>query len=189
MVQNYQPDQKISMSHLIFLATIENYGENLFGNIFLETILKKKGVERERERIQRWGSWKEEKFPNTAASGDGSSNGTFFRALLLVRRGKAQYDEACGYVERARKCLATELAALMDTSEDFESLCSAFNEKKKDHYDYCHNNLYKLHSAQIGIKKGNCRNLALRFGSFSSRTSGLKTELLKGVNENYQGKE
>lgn len=25
---------------------------------------------------------------NTAASGDGSSNGTFFRAVLLVRRGK-----------------------------------------------------------------------------------------------------
>lgn len=25
---------------------------------------------------------------NTAASGDGSSNGTFYRAILLVRRGK-----------------------------------------------------------------------------------------------------
>lgn len=25
---------------------------------------------------------------NTAASGDGSSNGTFFRAVLLVQRGK-----------------------------------------------------------------------------------------------------
>lgn len=25
---------------------------------------------------------------NTAATGDGSSNGTFFRAVLLVRRGK-----------------------------------------------------------------------------------------------------
>lgn len=25
---------------------------------------------------------------NTASSGDGSSNGTFFRAVLLVRRGK-----------------------------------------------------------------------------------------------------
>ncbi|CAK7330253.1 unnamed protein product [Dovyalis caffra] len=48
---------------------------------------------------------------NTAASGDGSSNGTFFRAVLLVRRGK--YDEAREYVERARKCLATELAALV----------------------------------------------------------------------------
>ncbi|CAN6544525.1 unnamed protein product [Malus baccata var. baccata] len=48
---------------------------------------------------------------NTAASGDGSSNGTFFRAVLLVRRGK--YDEARQYVERARKCLATELAALV----------------------------------------------------------------------------
>nr|XP_028953110.1 uncharacterized protein LOC108171426 [Malus domestica] len=61
-----------------------------------------------------------EKVPNTAASGDGSSNGTFFRAVLLVRRGK--YDEAREYVERARKCLATELAALMDTSEDFENV-------------------------------------------------------------------
>ncbi|KAH9655475.1 serine/threonine-protein kinase TOR [Citrus sinensis] len=48
---------------------------------------------------------------NTAANGDGSSNGTFFRAVLLVRRGK--YDEAREYVERARKCLATELAALV----------------------------------------------------------------------------
>ncbi|XP_059653076.1 serine/threonine-protein kinase TOR-like isoform X1 [Cornus florida] len=48
---------------------------------------------------------------NTAATGDGSSNGTFFRAVLLVRRGK--YDEAREFVERARKCLATELAALV----------------------------------------------------------------------------
>lgn len=48
---------------------------------------------------------------NTTASGDGSSNGTFFRAVLLVRRGK--YDEAREFVERARKCLATELAALV----------------------------------------------------------------------------
>lgn len=28
---------------------------------------------------------------NTAATGDGSSNGTFFRAVLLVRRGKVQF--------------------------------------------------------------------------------------------------
>ncbi|KAL3350416.1 hypothetical protein AABB24_023072 [Solanum stoloniferum] len=48
---------------------------------------------------------------NTASSGDVSSNGTFYRAVLLVRRGK--YDEAREYVERARKCLATELAALV----------------------------------------------------------------------------
>ncbi|KAL3515383.1 hypothetical protein ACH5RR_022285 [Cinchona calisaya] len=53
---------------------------------------------------------------NTAATGDGSSNGTFFRAVLLVRRGK--YDEAREYVERARKCLATELAALVLESYD-----------------------------------------------------------------------
>ncbi|WOK94449.1 serine/threonine-protein kinase TOR [Canna indica] len=48
---------------------------------------------------------------NTAANGDGSSNGAFFRAVLLVRREK--YDDARTYVERARKCLATELAALV----------------------------------------------------------------------------
>lgn len=29
---------------------------------------------------------------NTAATGDGSSNGTFFRAVLLVRRGKVTFD-------------------------------------------------------------------------------------------------
>lgn len=28
---------------------------------------------------------------NTAASGDGSSNGTFFRAVLLVRNGKVSF--------------------------------------------------------------------------------------------------
>ncbi|KAF3971928.1 hypothetical protein CMV_004520 [Castanea mollissima] len=48
---------------------------------------------------------------NTAGGGDGSSSGTFYRAVLLVRRAK--YDEAREYVERARKCLATELAALV----------------------------------------------------------------------------
>ncbi|KAJ0981872.1 hypothetical protein J5N97_010127 [Dioscorea zingiberensis] len=48
---------------------------------------------------------------NTAPSGDGSSNGAFFRAVLLVRRKK--YEEAREFVERARKCLATELAALV----------------------------------------------------------------------------
>nr|KAJ0184573.1 hypothetical protein LSAT_V11C900474440 [Lactuca sativa] len=48
---------------------------------------------------------------NTAATGDGGSNGTFFRVVLLVRREK--YDEALEYVERARKCLATELAAMV----------------------------------------------------------------------------
>ncbi|KAI3919103.1 hypothetical protein MKW98_016656 [Papaver atlanticum] len=53
---------------------------------------------------------------NTAATGDGSSNGTFFRAVLLVRRGK--YDEAREFVDRARKCLATELAALVLESYD-----------------------------------------------------------------------
>ncbi|CAA0818637.1 Serine/threonine-protein kinase TOR, partial [Striga hermonthica] len=47
---------------------------------------------------------------NTAVTVDGSSIGTFFRAVLLVHRGK--YDEAREYVERARKCLCTEVAAL-----------------------------------------------------------------------------
>ncbi|XP_010557538.1 PREDICTED: serine/threonine-protein kinase TOR isoform X2 [Tarenaya hassleriana] len=48
---------------------------------------------------------------SSTSNGDGGSSGTFFRAVLLVRRGK--YDEAREYVERARKCLATELAALV----------------------------------------------------------------------------
>ncbi|XP_065002044.1 serine/threonine-protein kinase TOR-like [Musa acuminata AAA Group] len=48
---------------------------------------------------------------NTTASGDASSNGAFFKAVLLVRREK--YDEARMFVEKARKCLATELAALV----------------------------------------------------------------------------
>ncbi|KAL7199558.1 hypothetical protein ACSBR2_021782 [Camellia fascicularis] len=48
---------------------------------------------------------------NTGATGDGSSNGAFFRAVLLVRKGK--YGEARKFVERARECLATELAALV----------------------------------------------------------------------------
>ncbi|XP_030468800.2 serine/threonine-protein kinase TOR-like isoform X2 [Syzygium oleosum] len=55
-------------------------------------------------------------FVNSAASGDGSSNGTFFRAVISVRRGN--YDKAREYVERARKCLATELAALVLESYD-----------------------------------------------------------------------
>ncbi|XP_039157640.1 serine/threonine-protein kinase TOR isoform X3 [Eucalyptus grandis] len=53
---------------------------------------------------------------NSAAGVDGSSNGMFFRAVLLVRRGK--YDDARKYVYRARKCLATELAALVLESYD-----------------------------------------------------------------------
>ncbi|KAL3621475.1 hypothetical protein CASFOL_036387 [Castilleja foliolosa] len=48
---------------------------------------------------------------NTAATGDEISNGTFFRAVLLVRRGK--YDQAHEYVERAMKCLATKVAVLV----------------------------------------------------------------------------
>ncbi|KAJ6794172.1 serine/threonine-protein kinase TOR [Iris pallida] len=48
---------------------------------------------------------------DTTTSGDDSSSGAFFRAVLLVRRQK--YGEAREFVERARKCLATELAALV----------------------------------------------------------------------------
>uniref|UniRef100_A0A0D9WFJ7 Serine/threonine-protein kinase TOR n=1 Tax=Leersia perrieri TaxID=77586 RepID=A0A0D9WFJ7_9ORYZ len=48
---------------------------------------------------------------NTTASGDGSSNGAIFRSVLSVRCKK--YDEARVYVERAQRCLATELAALV----------------------------------------------------------------------------
>ncbi|KAL6013172.1 hypothetical protein ACLOJK_003664 [Asimina triloba] len=48
---------------------------------------------------------------NTAASGDGSSNGAFFKAVLCIRN--RNYDQARECVERARKCLATDLAALV----------------------------------------------------------------------------
>lgn len=34
------------------------------------------------------GDENKQRISNTAASGDGSSNGSFFRAVLLVRRGK-----------------------------------------------------------------------------------------------------
>lgn len=46
--------------------------------------------------------------------GVGASDGAFFRAVLSVRRG--QYDQARVYVERARKILATDLAALVQES-------------------------------------------------------------------------
>ncbi|GMH13364.1 hypothetical protein Nepgr_015205 [Nepenthes gracilis] len=46
-----------------------------------------------------------------SASADRSSNDTFFWAVLLVRRGK--YDKVREFVERARRCLATKLAALV----------------------------------------------------------------------------
>ncbi|KAJ7542470.1 hypothetical protein O6H91_10G108000 [Diphasiastrum complanatum] len=56
---------------------------------------------------------------NVSSGGDGGTNGVmgaFFRAVLCVRREK--YDEARAYVERARKCLATDLAALVLESYD-----------------------------------------------------------------------
>eukprot|EP00897_Mesotaenium_endlicherianum_P005918 jgi/Mesen1/5354/ME000267S04502 len=56
--------------------------------------------------------------PHASSSGPGvsSSDGSFFRAVLCVRRG--QYLEATEYVERARKLLATQLAALVLESYD-----------------------------------------------------------------------
>ncbi|CAH9070182.1 unnamed protein product [Cuscuta epithymum] len=48
---------------------------------------------------------------NATTSCDGYSSGAYLRAVLLVCRGK--YDEAREYVDRARKCLATELVALL----------------------------------------------------------------------------
>ncbi|GAB2218009.1 hypothetical protein Droror1_Dr00001224 [Drosera rotundifolia] len=48
---------------------------------------------------------------NTSASGNGSSNGAFFRAVLSIRWGK--FDEAREFIERARRSLATELAVLV----------------------------------------------------------------------------
>lgn len=38
---------------------------------------------------------------NTAATGDGSSNGTFFRAVLLVRRGKVSHQLIFFFIESA----------------------------------------------------------------------------------------
>ncbi|MFS8033818.1 putative non-specific serine/threonine protein kinase [Helianthus anomalus] len=55
---------------------------------------------------------------NTVAIGDGASNDTFFRVVLLVCRGKVLFGLRISheYVERARKCLATELDALVSLS-------------------------------------------------------------------------
>ncbi|GMH08717.1 hypothetical protein Nepgr_010557 [Nepenthes gracilis] len=55
---------------------------------------------------------------NISVGADGSSNCMFFKDVLLVRRGT--YDEAREYVERARSCWATELAALV--LESYRSL-------------------------------------------------------------------
>ncbi|KAL2621813.1 hypothetical protein R1flu_002018 [Riccia fluitans] len=53
---------------------------------------------------------------SATGSGSGSSDGAFFRAVLCVRRQK--YDEARVFIENARNCLATELAALVLESYD-----------------------------------------------------------------------
>ncbi|KAH7427558.1 hypothetical protein KP509_10G049100 [Ceratopteris richardii] len=47
---------------------------------------------------------------------EGSSDGPFFKAVLSIRRGK--YDEARVYIERARRCVATDLSALVLESYD-----------------------------------------------------------------------
>jgi FKBP12-rapamycin complex-associated protein len=58
---------------------------------------------------------------DTSGSGNGASDGAFFRAVLCVWKGKQSselkdqeelYTQAKDYIERGRKCLATELAAL-----------------------------------------------------------------------------
>ncbi|EFJ04540.1 hypothetical protein SELMODRAFT_449361, partial [Selaginella moellendorffii] len=55
--------------------------------------------------------------PTRGQDGTGTGfAGAFFRAVLCIRRSK--YDEAGIYAERARKCLATELAALVLESYD-----------------------------------------------------------------------
>lgn len=42
---------------------------------------------------------------NTAASGDGSSSGTFFRAVLFVRRGKVAYILALAFLTSSNVCI------------------------------------------------------------------------------------
>lgn len=53
---------------------------------------------------------------NSTSSSDGSSDGPFFRAVLCIRRGK--YEEAREFIERARRCLVTDLSALVLESYD-----------------------------------------------------------------------
>ena len=48
------------------------------------------------------------------SAGTGLSDGPFFRAVLCVRHG--EYEQAREYVERARRLLANELAALVQES-------------------------------------------------------------------------
>jgi FKBP12-rapamycin complex-associated protein len=64
---------------------------------------------------------------DTSGSGNGASDGAFFRAVLCVWKGKQSselkdqeelYTQAKDYIERGRKCLATELAALVLESYD-----------------------------------------------------------------------
>ncbi|CAM6130085.1 unnamed protein product [Calypogeia fissa] len=54
--------------------------------------------------------------PAATGSGSGSSDGAFFNAVLCVKH--KEYGQARVYVENARNCLATELAALVLESYD-----------------------------------------------------------------------
>ncbi|KAM6543239.1 hypothetical protein CsatB_007686 [Cannabis sativa] len=51
---------------------------------------------------------------NTAASGDGSSNGTFFRAVLLFRRGKVSESYERAYTNMVRVQQLSKLEEVID---------------------------------------------------------------------------
>lgn len=67
-------------------------------------------------RLDDGDEWKLRNLGNSANNTEGSSDGPFFKAVLCIRRGK--YDEARDYIERARKCVATDLSALVLESYD-----------------------------------------------------------------------
>lgn len=67
-------------------------------------------------RLDDGDEWKLRNLGNSTNSAEGSSDGPFFRAVLCIRRRK--YDEAHDFIERARKCVATDLSALVLESYD-----------------------------------------------------------------------
>ncbi|MCO5558518.1 hypothetical protein L7F22_012103 [Adiantum nelumboides] len=67
-------------------------------------------------RLDDGDEWKLRNLGNSSNNTEGSSDGPFFKAVLCIRRGK--YDEAHEYIERARKCVATDLSALVLESYD-----------------------------------------------------------------------
>ncbi|MCO5588580.1 hypothetical protein L7F22_042537 [Adiantum nelumboides] len=67
-------------------------------------------------RLDDGDEWKLRNLGNSSNNTEGSSDGPFFKAVLCIRRGK--YDEAQEYIERARKCVATDLSALVLESYD-----------------------------------------------------------------------